>query len=124
MEIRKLNVALEKNVKILLDENLSWTKYAISYEIKDASRSHKLEAAVVEVSRLKWLLPPNGALSASDKEKNFVSFLNTNFYKKNLNTQGKAQVVAVKDVQETEAEKVKNRSIETGEGSGEKPCWK
>ena len=114
MEIRKLNVALEKNVKILLDENLSWTKYAISYEIKDASRSHKLEAAVVEVSRLKWLLPPNGALSASDKEKNFASFLNTNFYKKNLNTQGKAQVVAVKDVQETEAEKVKNRAIETG----------
>ena len=110
-------------MKILLDENLSWTKYAISYEIKDASRSHKLEAAVVEVSRLKWLLPPNGALSASDKEKNFVSFLNTNFYKKNLNTQGKAQVVAVKDVQETEAEKVKNRSIETGEGSGEnKKC--
>ena len=34
-------------------------------------------------------------------------------------TQGKAQVVAVHDVQETEVEKVKTRAIETEEGSGE-----
>ena len=46
MEIIKLNEALEKNVKIFLDENLSWTKNAISCEIKDASRSHKFEATM------------------------------------------------------------------------------
>ena len=58
MEIRKLNKALHKNVKILLVENVSWTKYAISSEIKGASRSHKLEAAMAEESLLPRLLPP------------------------------------------------------------------
>ena len=86
MEIRKLNVALEKNVKILLDENLSWTKYAISCEIKDASRSHKLEAAMAQVRRLQGLLPPDGALAAPAKEQNFASFLDTNLYKNNIYT--------------------------------------
>ena len=74
---------------------------------------------MVEVSRLQGLLPPNGALAAPAVEQNFPSFLDTNFYKKNINTQGKAQVVAMHYVQETEAEKVKTRAIETGEGSGE-----
>ena len=64
-------------------------------------------------------MPPNGALAAPAEEQNFASFLDSNFYKKNINTQGKAQVVAMQDVQETKAEKVKNRAIETGEGSGE-----
>ena len=58
VEIRKLNVTLEKNVKNLLDENLAWTKYAISSEMKAASLSQKFEAALAEVSRLQGLLPP------------------------------------------------------------------
>ena len=82
MEIRKLNVALEKNMKILLDQNPSWTKYAISCEIKDASRSHKLEAAMAQVRRLQGLLPPNGALAAPAKEQNFASFVDTNVLKR------------------------------------------
>ncbi|WOG81608.1 hypothetical protein DCAR_0100759 [Daucus carota subsp. sativus] len=39
----KLNAALQKNVKNLLDVNEAWTEYAISCEIKAASVSNKLE---------------------------------------------------------------------------------
>jgi len=39
VEIRKLNVTLEKNVKNLLDANLAWTKCAISCEMKATSLS-------------------------------------------------------------------------------------
>ena len=58
VESRKLNVTLEKNMKNLLDENLAWTKYVISCEMKEASLSHKFEAALAQVSRLHGLLPP------------------------------------------------------------------
>ena len=49
----KLNAALHKNVKNLLDVNEAWTEYAISCEIKAASISNKLEVApLAEVSML------------------------------------------------------------------------
>ena len=60
----KLNAALQKNVKNLLDVNEAWTKYAISCEIKNASISHKLEVTLDEVSRLQKLLPRTSGLAA------------------------------------------------------------
>ncbi|XP_063948206.1 BOI-related E3 ubiquitin-protein ligase 1-like [Daucus carota subsp. sativus] len=136
VKLRKLNMTLEKN---LLNENLAWREYAISCEIKVASLSNKLEAAMAEVSRLQGLLPPNDTLAAPAEAQNVASFAHTNVSEKNTNAQGEAKVVAVQDAQETEAEKIKTRAAEKGEGSGEKkkcmlcgefemsvlawPCW-
>ena len=80
--LTNINVALKKNVKNLLHENLAWRKYAISCLMKAASLSHKLEASIAEVSRLQGFFPPNGALVAPTQEQNIDTFVDTNVLKR------------------------------------------
>ena len=63
---------------------------------------------MAEVSRLPWLLTPNGALVAPAEEQNVASFVDTNVPKR------------TQTHKESVAEKVKTGAAETGEGSGEK----
>ena len=48
------------------------------------------------------------------EEQCLASFRGDNVSEKNINTQGKAELVAVQDVRETEAEKMKTGAGETG----------